>query len=131
MSSIGNKVRFAVAGAALAVLCMAPAAEATFSGANGRIVYSHRGSILRATPDFDIWSANPDGSGATNLTPGNDTDDLAPAVSPDGKTIAFYSTREQEEGLFLMDADGSNVRPLFVSARSEERRVGKECRSRW
>src|SRR5256885_16261616 len=34
-------------------------------------------------------------------------------------------------GLFTAHAAGSTWRHLMMSGRSEERRVGKECRSRW
>jgi TolB protein len=39
-----------------------------------------------------------------------------PAVSPDGRTIAFVSTRDGESALYLMNADGSNVRRLSSGA---------------
>ena len=31
----------------------------------------------------------------------------------------------------LLDGDGANITIMELAARSEERRVGKECRSRW
>ena len=31
----------------------------------------------------------------------------------------------------LLDKDAYAVRSIFIGGRSEERRVGKECRSRW
>src|SRR2546426_12658609 len=64
-----------------------------------------------------------------------------PAFSPDGSRIAFTSTRDGQPEIYVMDADGTNASRLTNSpgldgdaaftARSEERRVGKECRSRW
>ena len=32
---------------------------------------------------------------------------------------------------YSMTAGGKRLRPLLLQERSEERRVGKECRSRW
>ena len=69
-------------------------------------------------------------------------------LSPDSKTIAFsvttYSMKANKGNtdIYLIDSDGKNLRPLnnskknesnpkFSPDRSEERRVGKECRSRW
>ena len=37
----------------------------------------------------------------------------APAVAPDGRTIAFLSNRDGGNGLYVMNADGSNVRRLY------------------
>src|SRR2546427_12612357 len=64
-----------------------------------------------------VFVMNADGSGVTQLTSGDFVDD-DPVWSPDGERIAFHSTRDGgDEDIFVM--------------RSEERRVGKECRSRW
>lgn len=37
-----------------------------------------------------------------------------PRVSPDGKTIAFISDRRGQNNLWLMNADGSNVRAVYT-----------------
>lgn len=68
-------------------------------------------------PTRDIYVVNIDyvhneeGIGLRQLThhPG---EDRTPAWSPDGKHIAFYSTRNETGGIFFMDADGSNITEL-------------------
>ena len=68
-------------------------------------------------PTRDIYVVNTDyvlneeGIGLRQLTqhPG---EDRTPAWSPDGKHIAFHSTRNETGGIFLMDADGSNITEL-------------------
>jgi Tol biopolymer transport system component/predicted Ser/Thr protein kinase len=42
--------------------------------------------------------------------------ELAPAYSPDGKRIAYFSNRKgvEREGIWIMDADGANAAPLVV-----------------
>jgi Tol biopolymer transport system component len=70
-------------GAALAVVgCAASAAapaQATFPGANGKVVFSKGG---------DLWTINPDGTGLAQVTSGPDTDTV-PKWSPDGSAVAF------------------------------------------
>jgi Tol biopolymer transport system component len=69
--------------------------------------------------DFEIYTMRPDGSGVTQLTQNAETSasearDEAPAVSPDGRLIAFASTRDHSPGgmgsyeLYVMKADGSS-----------------------
>ncbi len=52
-------------------------------------------------------------SGECQLTDASG-DSYSPAWSPDGKHIAFITTREQDADLYIMNADGSNERNLSV-----------------
>jgi Tol biopolymer transport system component len=60
---------------------------------------------------MDIFEANPDGTGLKRLT---DTQgyDAEGSYSPDGKQIVFCSNRDGNLELYIMDADGKNVRQL-------------------
>jgi Tol biopolymer transport system component len=62
-------------------------------------------------PFMDIYEANPDGTGLKRLTdtPGYDAEG---SYSPDGKQIVFCSNRNGNLELYIMDADGQNVRQL-------------------
>jgi Tol biopolymer transport system component len=62
-------------------------------------------------PHTDIFAADLDGKNLRQLTdaPGYDAEG---AYSPDGKSIAFCSTRDGDPDIYVMDADGGNVRQL-------------------
>jgi Tol biopolymer transport system component len=75
-------------------------------GSCKKIVFVHeRGEIS------DIFSVCPDGSHLTKLTDSTSLN-TAPAWSPDGKRIAFSSTRNGNNQIFVMNADGSNAMQL-------------------
>lgn len=64
----------------------------------------------------DIFVMNADGSGVTNLTNTPDIHEAYPDFSPDGKQIVFSSFGDGRAGIYVMDADGSNVRLLVAGA---------------
>src|SRR5688572_22512982 len=89
---------------------------------------------------YHIYVMNTDGSNLRQLTSGDDNDDRHPNWSPDGKTIAVDTGTEIKREIALIDVASKNrtvITKLGMTAqfpsfsRSEERRVGKECRSRW
>jgi TolB protein len=53
-----------------------------------------------------------DGSGKRRLTSPSDGDNILPAWSPNGKRIAFTSSRDGYARIYLMDSTGRNQRPL-------------------
>jgi Tol biopolymer transport system component len=59
----------------------------------------------------DIYLLRVGGDNALNLTEGSADDDTQPALSPDGRQVAFRSER-QGGGLFVMGATGESVRRL-------------------
>lgn len=65
-------------------------------------------------PYSDIFEADREGHILRRLTdaPGYDAEG---AFSPDGRQIAFCSTRDGDPDLYVMDADGGNVRQLTDS----------------
>ena len=62
---------------------------------------------------------NPDGSDQKNLTQ-HRANDYAPVWSPTGRQILFVSDRGGIPDLYLMDADGTNVRQVFKKLRGRE-----------
>lgn len=73
---------------------------------DGRVVY---GSTVTGQPN--VWVMDGDGSNRRQLTsePGGN---VLPAVSPDGRQIAFISYRTGERHVWLMNSDGTEPRQL-------------------
>jgi TolB protein len=79
----------------------------------GRIVFN---SDRDRTPGtgYDIYSMMPDGSNVTRLTASFDNE--MPALSPDGKRIAFMSNRDNGAyDIYVMNSDGTGVKRLAPS----------------
>ena len=70
-----------------------------------------KGYVWAVYPSFDIFTANPDGSNAKQLTntPGYDAETT---ITLDGKKLVFTSTRDGDLDIYTMDANGKNVRRL-------------------
>jgi dipeptidyl aminopeptidase/acylaminoacyl peptidase len=97
--------------------------EISFSP-DGRSVYfalREAGRIESLSTNFDIFQAPSDGSSLpVNLTDANDATDTLPAVSPDGRTLAYVAMARpgyeaDRQVLMLRDLATGNVRPLTQS----------------
>ncbi len=62
--------------------------------------------------DVDIWKIRSDGTGLVSLTPDSDANDALPDFSPDGRRIVYRSRRGGNADIYLMNADGGDVRRL-------------------
>jgi Tol biopolymer transport system component len=69
-------------------------------------------AVKTATIEADVWKMRSDGSNLQNLTPNTPGFDGNPSFSGDGKQIVFRSGRNGSLDLYLMNANGSNVRRL-------------------
>lgn len=81
-----------------------------FSPDGTKIVFSTYVSDIDFT---EIFVVNADGTGLKRLTY-SAGDDVMPTWSPDGITIAWVTDRSGKAGIFLMNADGLNPRPLIT-----------------
>jgi dipeptidyl aminopeptidase/acylaminoacyl peptidase len=65
--------------------------------------------------DSDLWTL---GVGATEPSPltRDKDDERAPVVSPDGKSVAFYSTRSGHQDIWIVPSDGSAPPRALTSA---------------
>lgn len=73
---------------------------------DGRLLYSSARNAVN-----DIWITDAQGKQKVQLTE-NAANNTSPAISPDGRTIIFVSTRDGKQHLWRMDADGSHVQKL-------------------
>jgi|SRR5579871_2086692 len=72
------------------------------------------------TGDTDIFIINPDTGDARNLTRSPNSKKRYPSWSPDGKWVAFNSDRDGTHNLYLIGADGNNLRQLTHEKRGVE-----------
>ena len=81
---------------------------------DGRLVLFSRTTTDLATGrrNSDIYVVPADGSAPPKLLVGGDKMENTPRWSPDGKQIAFISTRAGEAQVFLAAADGGDVRQV-------------------
>lgn len=60
----------------------------------------------------DIWAVPADGSAPARVLIGGEKSETTPVWSPDGKHLAFISTRDGDPEVYLADQNGSNVHRL-------------------
>jgi Tol biopolymer transport system component len=80
---------------------------------DGQWIVCAKGATFGKPSDrVDIWKFRADGSDATNLTAGSNSNNGFPYFSPDGRQIVFRSGRDGNHEIYLMNSDGANVRRL-------------------
>src|SRR5262245_36164037 len=119
--------RFALAGLRAVASPAAAARPMTIQDLIGAVRVSHPQlspdgklvAFVRTTTDVatgkrnaDIWVVPADGSGPARLLVGGDKSENTPRWAPDGRHIAFISTRNSGGDIFIADADGSNIRQV-------------------
>ena len=86
----------------------APAANATFPGSNGRIVFD----TAEDPAGSQIFTIEPDGSGLVQLTHLRRATAFMPRWSANGRRIAYVSDASGSDELWTMRADGSRQRQV-------------------
>jgi Tol biopolymer transport system component len=88
----------------------------TFAGLSwsrdGEWIVFTRGASRTPVAEADIWKMRADGSEQQNLTPQSAGNDSYPSFSGDDKRIVFRSGRSGQFDLYVMNADGTQVRRL-------------------
>ena len=93
----------------VSAVMMEPASSGTFPGTNGKIVFTQGSTV-------SVMDA--DGSNRTVLAGVAFEHD--PSWSPDGSKIAFTSTRDGNEQIYVMDADGSSQTNISNNSENED-----------
>ena len=90
---------------------------ADWSPDGSQIAFSRRpfpatGSPSSYNPPWDIWIMRADGSNQRPLAADPDWSELHPAWAPDGTLIAFAGNAADGFGLYVMNADGTDIRRI-------------------
>jgi Tol biopolymer transport system component len=78
------------------------------------LAWTHDNRIIfqvREMVSTDLWLTTADGGDKKQLTV-DDSSERSPAVSPDSRFIAYVSTRDGQQNIWRMDADGGNQTQL-------------------
>lgn len=66
----------------------------------------------------DIWTVNLNGSQLTRLTSTSDFNESDPIYSPNGALIAYSRSADNEDSVWVINADGSNARRVSREGKS-------------
>jgi TolB protein len=95
---------------------LAPVSD-TLPGARGQTLSVRDDEVIvfasDVDGDYDLYVVDGSGRRPRRLTD-SDQDERAPAISPDGKTIAYAVGSEPRRDIWLMDADGRRQRSLVT-----------------
>jgi Tol biopolymer transport system component len=88
--------------------------SATLAGTDGRIAFSGNPAPDVNAGDRDIWTVNPDGTGAFNVTDaaGAPAFNLESDWSPDGGKIVFRGGRADAAEIYTVNANGTGLTQL-------------------
>jgi TolB protein len=82
--------------------------QPAWSPTGDKILYTS----MQKSGEINIFAINSDGSAMMQMTGGSRNNEY-PSWSPDGSMIVFSSNRQGPRKLYVMNADGTNQRPLL------------------
>ena len=99
------------------VILVVTALVAAVGGASGAAGSPGRLAVVQGGDASRLVVMNPDGSGARTLVP-REFGLQSPAWRPDGRALAFVSSRGGNPGIWTINTDGTGRRPLIVRGRT-------------
>ena len=84
----------------------------SWSKDGGWLAFAVGPPFARGNVDVDVWKIGAHAGEAVNLTVDSDSNDAFPDFSPDGRRIVFRSMRDGNAEIYVMNADGGDVRRL-------------------
>jgi len=95
-----------------------PAVDRTFTEGVERASISRDGKLIVFGLGGDLWVMDANGGTARQFT--NDAfQNQNPQLSPDGRTVAFYSDRSGNSDIWLIELNGTNLRQFTTEASDE------------
>lgn len=95
-----------------------PEVEMVGQVGSGRLVFARSVADVDEPEATEIFVMNGDGAGVTRLT-SNAREDNFPALSPDGRHVAFSRFSKGQFDLFVMSSDGNGLRRLSRTPNDE------------
>ena len=80
---------------------------------DGGLIAFVREGELRAGTYEAIYTMRPDGTNVRKISSGDRGSDFWPSWSPDGSQVVFAAIREEDWGLWVVNADGSSERSIL------------------
>lgn len=92
-----------------------PVIDRTFTDGVERASLSRDGKSIVLSLGGDLWAMDGNGGPARQLT-SDSFQNQNPQLSPDGRTVSFYSDRSGNADIWLIDLDGKNLRQFTTDA---------------
>lgn len=86
--------------------------------------WSPDGTLIAFARGFQLYKMNPNGTGQVAIAPGSPGDNHSPSWSPNQTKIAFVSSRDENEEIYVMNANGGAQTRLTDM-------VGSDTSPRW
>ena len=113
VAGLGESTLWTAAANEVSAMQQASTGAADAEGAQG-VAWTGDGGFIyvsRASGNLDLWNLDPKTGTRRQLT-SDPADDVQPVQSPDGRSLAFVSTRDGGQRIWVMNVDGTEARAV-------------------